>query len=118
MNGTRTTEQAELPLYKEAAGSANVEWFVQFLQGRDWITAADILKEVFRPVTENEKRKLRGLADASEGRVCGHQRGYKLVQSMTQEEYNWWRNEVLKAVGALQGRVVESDKVFYSRKAA
>jgi len=109
--------QKDLPLFQEASKSPNVEWMVTFLDGRDWITAAELLQEAGRPVTETEKRKVRGWADASEGRVCGHQRGYKLTASMTHEEYNWWRNEALKASDAIRGRVIETDLVFYSKAA-
>lgn len=111
-----TEKQTDLPLFQEKTASQNVEWFVAFLQGRDWITAAALLAECRLEVTENNKRKLRGLAEASEGRICGHQRGYKLTTSMTHEEYTWWRNEWLKAEQAIQFRVIQSDKVFYGRR--
>ncbi len=110
--------QTDLPLFQEKPTSQNVEWFVAFLQGHDWITAAELLRECNLDVTENNKRKLRALAEASEGRICGHQRGYKLTTTMTHEEYNWWRNEWLKADAAIQARVVQSDKVFYGRQKA
>jgi hypothetical protein len=108
--------QPDLPLFQEKPASVNVEWFVTFLQGRDWITAAEVLGECRLEVTENNKRKLRALADASEGRICGHQKGYKLTRSMTAEEYNWWRYEWLKADAAIRERVIQSDKVFYGRQ--
>jgi hypothetical protein len=115
---SQATNQSELPLFHVEAKTANVEWFVSLLAGRDWITAAEILAEAGREATETEKRKLRALADASEGRIIGHQKGYKLTTAMTQEEYNWWRNEILKASNAMRERVIETDKVFYSRQAA
>jgi hypothetical protein len=96
-----------------------VEWLVKFLDGRDWITAAHILVLLKKaPDSENEKRRIRALADASEGRICGHQKGYKLATSMTNVEYTWWRNEWLKSSDAIRARVMESDKIFYGRKAA
>lgn len=116
MNPAQT--QTEMPLFQEPKSSLNVEWLVKFLEGRDWIMAKDILAEVGRPGTENQKRRVRAWADASGGRVCGHQKGYKLTTSMTHEEYNWWRNETLKGASSIQARVIESDKVFYSKKAA
>lgn len=100
----------------------NVEWFVGFLEGPSrtgqWTTAAEVLRQARLEVTENAKRKVRAWADASGGRVAGHQKGYKLVTQMTGEEYQWWRNEMLKASDAIKGRVLESDKIFYQRKAA
>ena len=118
------SETIELPLFSSVGDSrsssfqGNVDWFVEFLAGKDWITAAEILADCGRPVTENEKRKLRAWADLSGGRICGHQKGYKLVTSMTHEEYQWWRNEALKASDAIRSRVLESDKVFYGKVAA
>lgn len=110
--------QNELPLFREEKGSRNVEWFVSFLEGRDWIVAAEVLREAGQEVTENNKRKVRSWADASGGRVCGHQKGYKLTGSMTHEEYQWWRNEAIKMADAVRARVIETDRVFYAKKAA
>jgi len=110
--------QPELDLFAAEAGSRNAEWFVAFLEGRDWISASEILLELGQPATENMKRKLRKLADVSGGRICGHQKGYKLVLSMTREEYGWWRSEALKAADSIKSRVLESDRVFYGRAAA
>lgn len=114
----KTAAQVDLPLFQAAKKSSNVEWLVGVLQCRDWTTAAELLAQVDLPATENNKRKIRAWADASEGRVCGHQKGYKLTSAMTLEEYQWWRNEALKASNAIKSRVIETDKVFYGRKAA
>lgn len=114
---TTNAREMELPLFKVEVESPNVEWLVGFLRGRDWIRAAEILREIGREPTENEKRRVRAWADASEGRVCGHQKGYKLTTSMTHEEYTWWRNELLKTRASIDGRLVETDRVFYRRAA-
>jgi hypothetical protein len=113
----RENDQPEL-LFGERTNPKDPEWFVAFLEGRDWLTAGEILRELRQPANENMKRKLRALADKSGGRICGHQKGYKLVLSMTREEYQWWRNEALKASAAIKARVIESDRVFYGRQAA
>jgi hypothetical protein len=110
------SRDSQLPLFDEKPKSQNVEWFVALLHGRDWVTAGELLAECRLDVTENNKRKLRALSEASEGRVCGHQKGYKLTSNMTHEEYNWWRNEWLKADAAIKSRVLQSDKVFYGRQ--
>lgn len=98
----------------EIATKRNVEWFVGLLAGRDWTTAKVICGEIGWVATENNKRKLRKLADASGGRVAGHQKGYKLVREMTKEEFTWWENEQLKMSDALRSRVIESRRVFYA----
>jgi len=113
------TSQPDLPLDANPntePSSRNVEWFVEFLAGRDWITAEDVLKAAALPVNENNKRKIRRLADRSGGRVAGHQRGYKLTVSMTKEEHDWWRNEWLKSARAIQRRVIEVDIIFFARQ--
>ncbi len=108
--------QRDLPLFEVEKRSRNVEWLVGALEGRDWTFAAELLAEVGLPPTENNKRKVRAWADASGGRVAGHQKGYKLVKAMTAEEHQWWRNEMLKSSDSIKRRVLESDKVFYQRK--
>ncbi len=108
--------QKELPLFKVEREDPNVDWFVKVLEGKDWMTASEVLAQIGQEGTENNKRKVRAWANASGGRVCGHQKGYKLEKAMTGEEYGWWRNEMLKASEAVRARVVESDRLHYSRK--
>lgn len=112
-----TAEQLSLD---QLAGKKNQDskWLINFLSGKDWITAHEILVSIGVPPTENNKRRLRLAADQSGGHVAGHQRGYKLVEQMTNDEYNWWRNEWLKAADNIRARVVESDRVFYARQSA
>lgn len=111
-----TPDQPTLPLFSSAPEGADAEWFVAFLTGREWLTAAEILRELGMSATENNKRWLRKLADKSEGRIAGHQKGYKLVRSMTGDEYQWWRNEWLKANASTLDRIRKSDRVFYGRQ--
>ena len=105
-----------MPLFSSAPEGADAEWFVTFLMGREWITAAEVLRVLGMAVTENHKRWLRRLADGSAGRIAGHQKGYKLVRNMTGEEYQWWRNEWLKADAAIRDRIRQSDCIFYGRQ--
>lgn len=108
--------QKELALFRVEQGSRNVEWFCEFLEGKDWIRASEVLKEIGEVVTEQTKRRLRAWANASGGRICGHQKGYKLEKAMTGEEYQWWRNEMLKSSDAVKARVIESDRLHYQRQ--
>lgn len=124
-------ETGELPLFRrrapvsvvrEIVTGRNVAWLIATLTGRDWTTAAELCAELgWVPAggraSENDKRKIRALADGSGGKVIGGQRGYKLVRAMTGEEYRWWRNETLKMCDALRARVIETDQVFYGRAA-
>lgn len=92
---------------------ADAEWLVRFLTGRNWTTAREVLVLLGLPVTENHKRWLRKLADESKGRIAGHQQGYKLIRSMTSDEFQHWRNEWLKADASIRDRIREADIVFY-----
>jgi hypothetical protein len=93
----------------------NVAFVVNLLAGRKWITAAEILKEIGRPVNEGNKRWVRAMAEASRGRIAGGQHGYRLVKEMTAEEYGHWRNWMNHQSEVMKRRVIEGDKVFYGR---
>lgn len=95
----------------------NVELIVRMLDGRDWITARQILEELGREANESGKRWLRAIADASRGRIAGGQHGYRLVSAMTQAEFQHWRNWMTHQAGEMQRRVLEADRVFFARKA-
>jgi hypothetical protein len=81
--------ELELPLFSKPAGETprNVEWFIGLLRGRDWILARELLVEAGQPVTDGNKRFLRDLANQSGGRIGSGQKGYKLVEEMTAEEF-------------------------------
>jgi hypothetical protein len=111
-----TDTQQSLPLFQAAPGDVNVAWLLGLLEGSDWLTAADILTHAQKPVTEGNKRWLRALAKASNGRVAGGQLGYKLVRNMTAEEYNHYRNWMKSQADEMTSRIIESDKVFYGRQ--
>jgi hypothetical protein len=94
----------------------NVEWLVRFLNANDWMTASEILRQSRQAETDSNKRMLRALAAASKGRVAGGQRGYKLVEEMTVEEYHHWRNWMKSQADFMTARILEADKVFYRRQ--
>lgn len=108
------TEQ--LDLITPPPANADADWLVAFLTDRDWLTASQILTTCGLAVTENNKRWLRKLADESNGRIIGHQKGYKLTAGVTSGEYQHWRNEWLKADASIRARIVEADLVFFGRQ--
>jgi hypothetical protein len=111
-----TTERQEiLPFFQVAKEDA--QWMVALLQGRDWLTAAEVLRAVGAADTEGARRRLRASAEASAGRIAGGQRGYKLVEEMTREEFGHFRNWMLSQAGAMQRRIVAADRVWYARNA-
>lgn len=107
--------QSEAPLFTINPTHPNVLWLIATLEGREWTTAAQICVLAGKPGTDHNKRWVRVLADRSEGQVAGGQSGYKLVRSMTAGEYNHYRNWMMRQADAMRARVIESDRVFYSR---
>jgi hypothetical protein len=91
------------------------EWLVMLLKDRDWLTAGQILQEIGSTDTDAARRRLRATAEASAGRIAGGQRGYKLTEEMTREEFGHFRNWMLGQATAMQRRITLSDKVWYSR---
>lgn len=110
------TVEEQTEFFKAAPADPNVEWLVRVLAGKDWMTASEILQCAKQPVTDQRKRRIRMWAAASKGRVAGGQRGYKLVEEMTIEEYNHWRNWMKSQSDEMTARILEADKVFYRRQ--
>ena len=96
----------------------NVAFLMSQLAGQDWQTAQQIGERIGwtqpgTPLAENEKRWLRACASASAGQIAGGQKGYKLIKSMTAEEYAHWRNAMMSQSDDMKRRVIESDRVFF-----
>lgn len=92
-----------------------VAWLIAYLRGKDWRTSTQVLIDHGMPNHESTKRRLRAIASGSSGRIAGGQAGYRLVEEMTREEYNHWRNWLTSQADEMRLRVVKSDKVFYAR---
>lgn len=111
--------QTEMPLFAVAESDPNVPFLISVLQEHDWTTAKEITEIVFaRTQVRWPDRKVRALANASKGQVCGGQKGYKLLLLMTAEEYTHWRNWMMSQADEMRSRVVDADKLFYGRKSA
>ena len=68
------------------SADADVRWLEEFLRGgKCWFTSGDILMSLGVPASENKKRWLRGLANASEFVVSG-QSGYRHMEHCSPEE--------------------------------
>lgn len=111
------TRHPKLPLPEIAPNDPNIDFLVQLLTGKDWLTAAAVITAT-EHVTGTRwcDRKVRALAKASKGRIAGGQKGYKLVMEMTAEEYQHYRNWMLSQSDEMKQRVIDSDKIFYARK--
>ena len=114
----RVPHSEQLSMFAAPPPVANVEWLIGMLNGADWTLAADLVPAAGKSDTENNRRWVRHLADASGGRVIGGQRGYKLTSVCTLEEYDHWRNASLSMAREIQRRVIEADKIHYYRQAA
>lgn len=84
--------QTELFSPPREAGDAEVRWLENVLKdGRDWLTAAEILGLVAKPPTEDNKRWVRSLASRS-GWVISGQKGYKHIEQANTEEIDHCAN--------------------------
>jgi hypothetical protein len=111
------TSQPELSFFQVAEDDPNIAFLEKLLAGRDWLTAGDIITEVFQSTQVRwPDRKVRALAAASKGRIAGGQRGYKLTRSMTRDEFqhvvNWMRSQTRE----MEARVIAMENVFYAEK--
>ncbi|HWD19103.1 MAG TPA: hypothetical protein VHB20_07475 [Verrucomicrobiae bacterium] len=106
----------QLDLFRMDPKSPNCAFLVELLKGQDWRTAAELLKAIGHDDTESGRRSLRAVAEASEGRIAGGQKGYKLVDEMTIEEFKHYRDWMLSQARKMESRVIQADKVFYSRQ--
>jgi len=109
-------KQRQPELFHVEPDDPNAEWLVDQLRGNDWLTAKQILELIGRAACEDNKRWLRALAAASKGRIAGGQRGYRLVEEMSGEEFNHWRNWMKRQADFMTARILEADKVFYRRQ--
>ncbi len=108
----------DAPLFTISEDHPAIDWLVGQLEEAEWLHASVLLERAGRvPVTENRKRWVRALAEMSKGRVAGGQLGYKLVKKMTAEEYHHWRNAMKSQADKAIRRILQSDRVFYSRAA-
>lgn len=108
-------KQFEWPFDCGETMDESVNHMLAWLEDGRWHTATGLLRGAGLPVSENNKRLLRRMADCSGGRIAGGQKGYKLVAEMTLEEYQHARNAMLSQARELQRRVLEMDKEFYRR---
>jgi hypothetical protein len=110
-------QQPELGLFESAPPSEQLGQVLEILDGRGWMLAADLLRAMGITVSESNKRKLREIANQSEGQIASGQDGYKLVRDMTADEYNHFRNWMKRQADQMTARILRSDKVFYQRGA-
>lgn len=102
------SEQLLLPIAGQPPriSPADLAAVESFLRGRGWVKAKDFP----RIWTE---RKIRALANASEGRIISGQRGYRLTREATIEEVRqastWLRHQAEE----MRRRALEIDRIYF-----
>lgn len=91
---------------------SEVAELISRLRGRDWQTARDL-----GAAKESDKRRLRAIAEASEGQIISGQKGYKLTLESTPEEVaggtRWLRNQGQKMIQ----RSVDIQRIYHAAAA-
>lgn len=112
------TASPQLDLFAPTAlpESADVEWFVAALRGRDWITAGDFLRECgLARANETQMRRLRAYAAASGGRIGSGDLGYKLIAEMTADEFGRFERRLASQEAEMKSRRVAAMRVFFGQ---
>jgi hypothetical protein len=80
------TPAQQLRLFAPTRTSDDVRVLVEFLRGKDWMTASSILEAWDWPDTESNKRYLRTLAQAACPDLISGQYGYRHVEDASPQE--------------------------------
>jgi hypothetical protein len=98
-----------------------VELLLNILRGQSWMTAMHITLESKYHIGQQVRwsdRKIRAIANASEGQVISGQRGYRLTREATIEEVQhaaaWLRHQAR----AMRLRALEIDRVYHGKVVA
>jgi len=89
-----TTTQSELTLF---ADTNSIAIGTILSRSSDWLNAAAILDRLSLPDTESNRRHVRACAEELGPGIISGQRGYKHIDSATEEEvrhfYNWMKSQ-------------------------
>lgn len=78
----------------------DITWLMRVIKGRR-MTACEIFEEIGferKDITENMKRVIRAIANASDGHITGGQKGYQITKEMTPKEFRDCQNETLAKI--------------------
>jgi hypothetical protein len=84
--------------------------FLTWLTGRGWIKSRDIAAVV----PEWNARKVRELAEMSEGQIVSGQQGYKLTLECTPEEWRAFDDHMASRCRHITNRRVHAAKVWHA----
>lgn len=104
---------------------SEIATLTDLLEGRDWLTAEQIATQLLNAgligttnSLENLKRRIRAIANASEGRILSYpgSKGYKLTKQATLEEIATAKNKLMHQAGEMQARALQIDRVYHGKK--
>ncbi|MEM8550699.1 MAG: hypothetical protein AAGF10_07905 [Verrucomicrobiota bacterium] len=96
-------------LFREPPDNPDVGALERFLDGRGWLT----YKQLKGHFPDWSDRYVRGLAEASEGRILSGQKGYKLTRQASPEEYQTCRSGWLSQSNRMRDRIRKTDLIFH-----
>jgi hypothetical protein len=91
------TTQPDLPIFRSATGTPNVDWMVDLLRTRGWLTASQILQEASLPATEGHKRLIRSWASAAGAQIVKGQQGFNHIANCRLEDLTHAANQSIAA---------------------
>lgn len=95
--------QSELTFANEVPADESVALAISILdQQQGWLTAAQLLVKLGAAPSESNKRKLRDVANSSQGKIISGQKGYKHIKHATNEEVHHaacWLEHQAKEMG-------------------
>lgn len=103
----------QLDFFKTPESCELLGMMIEFLSDGHWHRSSQLLKQMGLPFTDNNRRKLREIAENSDGMIAGGQAGYKLIELMTPEEFNHWYNWMRSQVRKMLRRTILSAKRYY-----
>lgn len=109
---TGPTLQADLPLFLIRRENANVEWLIETLKGRGWMTRKEILRYAGFPVTAHNERWVRALVEAAGPDIVKGQQGFNHISRCKFDEITHAANQAIS-----QGRLMVHYGIALRRRA-
>jgi hypothetical protein len=91
------------------------DWLVEYLDGKPFTPAANILQAMGMAATEDNKRWLRSVRVASGDRVIGGPGfpGYMLLKQMTIEDLQHWKRSMISQAKAMITAAIRTEKLHH-----
>jgi hypothetical protein len=95
-------------------------WLEDFLAGRGFTKSSVILAAMGMAVTEDNRRWLRLVRAASQGKVIGGPGfpGYMLLRAMSAEQFTHWKNSMQSQAREMLDETIRIEKLYHKLIAA